>query len=187
MKTVTNKKLSRKLLLWLYALFLLAYWTGVFNRKPQRPPHTEAYVEAYGELALALSRETGVPPAIILAVGALESGWGSSELARRGNNHFGIKAWDESEQRCCLPTQEYYREKAHTVQACFRAYPDAGDSFRDFSYKIASSPRYAGLFEYSLSDYSAWARGLQACGYATDPHYADKLIRVVDTYRLHDL
>lgn len=152
-----------------------------------RPPQTEAYIQQYGALAVQLGKESGVPAPIILAAGGLESGWGSSELARRGNNHFGIKVDNSNQPARCMPTREFYRRRFHTVDACFRAYPNAADSFRDYCRKLRSDQRYQNLFRHGSRDYKSWAQGLQECGYATDPEYADKLIKLVKLYRLNEV
>lgn len=171
---------------WAYLVFLLVYWC-VPRRDPlPRPPEIETYVETFGPLAVQLGRETGIPHALILAVGGLESQWGKSELALDGKNYFGIKAKGE-EPRHCLPTQEYYRGRAHTITACFRAYDRPRESFRDFARLLSQEPRYAPLFKHEAKDVEAWAKGLQAQGYATDPRYAQKIIRVIKHYRLTDV
>ena len=147
-----------------------------------RPPHVAEYVATYGRVAAEVGQQTGVPPSIILAVAGLESAWGASELSRRGN-HFGIKAWG-SEPKHCLPTLEFEKKRALRVRACFRAYDDPKDSFRDFGRLLSSSPNYQSLFQLTVSDYRRWAHGLSDRGYATDPRYAEKLIRIIKQYRL---
>lgn len=152
------------------------------EKKPVRPAHVEAYLQEFGPAARAFSKETGVPKEIILAVGCLESGWGESELAQKGNNHFGIKAGDHP--RYCLVTKEYIRRRPKFVKACFKAYKEAEDSFRDFSRIISKDDRYKTLLEFGKRDYEKWALGLQTSGYATDPRYARKLVRLIRKYRL---
>lgn len=170
------------LLLVIYLLLLVAHLQRRRNAAQGRPPHVAAYLDTFREVAREVSAQTGVPPAIILAVAGLESAWGRSELSRQGN-HFGIKARGE-EPRYCLPTREFIRRKAHRVQACFRAYDDPEESFRDFGRLLSTAPHYQPLFRHARSDYQAWARGLSACGYATDPDYPEKLIRIIDLYQL---
>ena len=174
----------RRQILWAYLLFLAVYWWHTVNSDHRRPAHAEAYIQAFGPVASDLSRETGVPVAIILAAGGLESGWGRSELARESNNHFGIKNWEAGQPSHCLITQEFTGRQGRHEMACFRAYDSPQDSFRDYCRKLMTNPRYKPLFQYSSADYENWARGLQSCGYATDPDYARKLIRVIETYEL---
>lgn len=173
-----------RFLLCTYLVFLAAYWMWPSERI-QRPPQAEAYVERFGTVALEVGWDTGVPPAIIMAVGALESGWGRSKLATEGKNHFGMKGKGYQGQHYCDLTNEYIGGQRQRVRACFRAYETVEDSFRDFVAWLRDDDRYAGLFQLSGSDYEGWATGLQEAGYATDPLYAQKLIRMVEKYHLH--
>jgi flagellum-specific peptidoglycan hydrolase FlgJ len=169
-----------------YGFFVLLHYCRNVEKEeaPVRPPHTEAYIRQFGPVARDVSKQTGVPPSIILAVAGLESGWGGSELAQHGNNHFGIKAKSNQHPRKCLSTTEFYRRKRHRVRACFRAYFQPQDSFHDFASMLRADPRYESLFNIRSADYESWAEGLASCGYATDPKYAQKLIRLVRKYRL---
>lgn len=166
----------------IYLLLLVLHVQRRRNAFQNRPPHVAAYVEAFRDVAWEVGGETGVPPAIILAVAGLESAWGRSELSRRGN-HFGIKARGD-EPRHCLTTREFIKRQAHHVQACFRAYEYPEDSFRDFGRLLSTAPHYQPLYHHSPSNYRGWAQGLSDCGYATDPEYPQKLIRLIDLYRL---
>ncbi len=135
-----------------------------------------AYIAKYASWAQEQQREHGVPASITLAQGLLESAAGQSELARKANNHFGIKCgggW-------MGPT---YRQDDDTRNECFRKYRNVGDSFRDHSLFLKRN-RYAPLFKLKVTDYKGWAHGLKQCGYATDPHYAAKLIKIIETYDL---
>ncbi|MCB0632889.1 MAG: glucosaminidase domain-containing protein [Saprospiraceae bacterium] len=179
-------RLSRhiRFFLFLYVVFLIVYWTWPgFNY--ERPPQVQAYVDQFGKTAIQVGWDTGVPPAIILAVGALESGWGQSKLALEGKNHFGMKGKGSAGAKYCSGTREYIRGKAQRITACFRAYDTVEESYRDFADWLRQDERYAGLFNYSWQDYESWAQGLQDAGYATDPAYAKKLVRVVEKYHLH--
>lgn len=144
----------------------------------QRNSAYESYIHKYKELAIEEMQRYRIPASITLAQGLLESGAGNSLLARKSNNHFGIKcgsAWDGASVR-------------HTDDApneCFRAYKHPKESYEDHSKFLATRPRYSFLFNLSLTDYKGWARGLKRAGYATDPRYADKLIGIIETYELH--
>ncbi len=135
-----------------------------------------AYIEKYAEWAQEQQKEHGVPASITLAQGLLESAAGQSELATKANNHFGIKCGDNW-------TGDTYRHKAESGKECFRKYRSAQESFRDHSLFLKRK-RYASLFELKVTDYKGWAHGLKRCGYATDPNYAPKLIKIIETYDL---
>jgi len=169
----------------IYVLFWVMDWYHDRRAAQGRPGHVHAFVQRYSGMAQEVSMQSGVPAPLILAVGALESSWGSSELTQRSNNFFGIKAGNSSQPTCCLPTQEFVNRRARTVKACFRAYDDPRGSFRDFARLLSSEERYRNLFDHHPGDYARWAQSLQDSGYATDPNYAKKLIRVIQQYRLH--
>lgn len=119
-----------------------------------------------------------IPASITLAQGILESGAGMSDLARRSNNHFGIKchrSW--SGARVYAPDD--------TPNDCFRRYNTVNESYQDHSEFLVNGVRYRALFNLSITDYKGWARGLQKSGYATDRAYANKLIKLIEDYELY--
>ena len=119
-----------------------------------------------------------MPASITLAQGLLESGAGDSDLARRANNHFGIKCHNWT-------GPSIYRDD-DARNECFRAYSSAFESFEDHSRFLASGQRYRSLFNLKLTDYKGWARGLKTAGYATNPKYADRLIDIIQVYKLYE-
>lgn len=135
------------------------------------------YIEAYGALADEQEAAHGIPSCITLAQGLLESAAGRSTLASEANNHFGIKCHTGWEGASVLRDDDAAGE-------CFRAYATAAESYEDHS-RFLLRRRYSCLFDMDASDYRAWAEGLSRCGYATDPHYADKLVAVIERYGLH--
>ena len=134
------------------------------------------YIEKYKKIALEQEQSHKIPACITLAQGLLESGAGKSELATKANNHFGIKCHKDW-------TGETYSHDDETQNECFRKYRQAKDSYEDHSVFLLR-PRYASLFELPITDYKAWAHGLRNCGYATDPTYAAKLIKLIEDYQL---
>ena len=136
----------------------------------------QKYIERYASIAVSEMYRTGVPASITLAQGLLESGSGMSTLARKSNNHFGIKCHGWKGRKV------YHDDDAKGE--CFRAYDHAEESFRDHSDFLRYRDRYKFLFDYRTTDYKAWARGLKKAGYATDPRYADKLIKYIEDYDL---
>jgi flagellar protein FlgJ len=124
----------------------------------------------------------GVSPAIVAAHAALESGWGKRPLRAAGgadtNNLFGIKAGGQWQGAvAAATTTEYSNGAALKKVEQFRAYPDTASAFRDYADMLVSNPRYQGAL-HTGSDAHAFASGLARGGYATDPHYADKLSRL---------
>ncbi|MBX7108897.1 MAG: LysM peptidoglycan-binding domain-containing protein [Chitinophagales bacterium] len=138
----------------------------------------EAYIRQYSGVAVEEMQRTGIPASITLAQGIIESNAGQSPLATQANNHFGIKCHVEWKG----PSFTYDDDRKNE---CFRQYDSAIVSYRDHSDFLQSRPRYAVLFTYDVKDYKAWAKGLKACGYATNPQYANILIKCIDDYDLH--
>lgn len=136
------------------------------------------YIETYSRMAVEQQKKYGIPASITLAQGLLESAAGSSTLARESNNHFGIKCHSSWTGDTMLRNDDAPDE-------CFRVYPSAEESYRDHSLFLTGK-RYRQLFEYDITDYASWARGLSRCGYATDPNYASRLIAIIERYRLYD-
>ncbi|MCB0608400.1 MAG: glucosaminidase domain-containing protein [Lewinellaceae bacterium] len=154
-----------------------------------RPQKVQDYIRKYRYLYQPLSAESNVPVPIILAVAGLESDWGQSELARFANNHFGLKVksdWDG--QTYCKQTVEFWEYQSYNARECFRKYPLIRESYSDFGQFITTRPYYRSLFTGLPSwNHRVWAETLQACGYATDPEYAEKLLRLIWRYRLYEI
>jgi len=138
----------------------------------------QAYISQYKDLAIAQMLRYNIPASITLAQGLLESNAGMSELAKKGNNHFGIKCHDWTGATI------YHDDDAS--QECFRAYKDVYESYEDHSKFLAKQSRYRRLFQLARTDYKGWARGLKRCGYATNPTYANSLIDIIESYKLQE-
>lgn len=137
----------------------------------------QQYIDQYKDIAIEQMQRWKIPASITLAQGIFESGAGQSELAVKGNNHFGIK--------CHGWTGRTLYHNDDQQGECFRAYPSAFDSYEDHSRFLANGQRYRSLFSLKTTDYKGWARGLKAAGYATNPQYADRLIELIQLYRLY--
>lgn len=137
----------------------------------------ERYIYTYSEIAVAEMQRTGVPASITLAQGIIESGSGLSTLAVDGNNHFGIKCHNNWKGGTMNIDDDAKGE-------CFRTYDNPEESFRDHSDFLRYRDRYKFLFDLDRRDYKGWAFGLKQAGYATDPSYANKLIRCIEEYDL---
>lgn len=137
------------------------------------------YIEQFASLAVEEMYRSGVPASITLAQGLLESRYGLSELAVKGNNHFGIKChsnWSGGKM---------YHDDDRKGE-CFRVYKSPEESFRDHSDFLRYRDRYKFLFDLDPADYKGWAHGLKKAGYATDPAYPQKLIRLIEEYGLDE-
>ena len=143
--------------------------------------HRLAYIQRFTAVAQGESRKFHIPASITLAQGLLESNAGQSPLATKNNNHFGIKCFSK---HCKKGHCANFNDDSH--KDFFRIYPNAWESFRAHS-QLLQSNRYRHLQQIPLTDYKAWARGLQQTGYATDPQYANKLIALIERYQLHQL
>jgi len=137
----------------------------------------QQYIDQYKDVAIEQMQRYGIPASITLAQGIFESGAGRSELAVKANNHFGIKCNGWTGRRS-------YHDDDERGE-CFRAYDNAYESFEDHSKFLAERQRYRGLFNLKRDDYKGWARGLKAAGYATNPQYADRLIELIQLYKLY--
>ncbi len=138
----------------------------------------EEYVAQYKDLAVREMKRMGVPAAITLAQGILETESGNSELLKKSNNHFGIKCkstW----------TSGGVSHDDDAAGECFRQYKTAEDSYRDHSNFLRGNDRYAFLFRLDAKDYKAWSYGLKKAGYATNPAYPQILIKNIEQYNLN--
>jgi Muramidase (flagellum-specific) len=147
-----------------------------FSQK--RASSHDEYIKKYHRLAVEHQQKYKIPASITLAQGILESGAGKSDLAKRSNNHFGIKCHTDWTGDRTYHTDDIKND-------CFRVYKTVEESFEDHSRFLAERKRYAELFTYDITDYKKWARGLQKCGYATSKAYANRLIKIIEDYELY--
>ena len=138
----------------------------------------EEYINTFSAMAISEMKRTGIPASITLAQGIIESGLGKSRLATEANNHFGIKCHDDWTGPTIRHTDDRRNE-------CFRKYRNPEESFRDHSDFLVNQIRYKSLFSLDPTDYKGWAKGLKQAGYATNPDYANMLIRKIEENGLH--
>lgn len=155
-------------------LFAFFCSTPAFSQKWNKA--YQDYIDLYKDIAIEQMLKHNIPASITLAQGLLESGAGRSTLAVKGNNHFGIKCHEWNG-----PTMIKSDDRPDD---CFRVYTNPKQSYEDHS-AFLKRPRYKSLFQLSRTDYRGWARGLKACGYATNPAYAQSLINIIETYQLY--
>lgn len=148
---------------------------ATFGQKKQT---REEYINKYKDIAIYQMKTQGVPASIILAQGLLESDNGNSPLAVKANNHFGIKChktWNGATM--------YMDDDAKNE--CFRKYNNPVKSYNDHSDFLRGARRYSLLFDLEPTDYKGWAHGLKKAGYATNPKYADMLIKIIEENNLY--
>jgi hypothetical protein len=165
--------------IFLIIAFLLS---STYSALSQEAPNENIikYIEQYAALAVKEMERTGVPASIKIAQGIHETNAGKSDLVLQSNNHFGIKC-----KSSWTGEKVYHNDDAEGE--CFRKYEDAKASYLDHSDYLKSQPRYSFLFEYDANDYAAWAWGLKKAGYATNPIYAQTLIKYIEAYQLNEL
>ena len=183
MKKRTGRFIFLISVVFLFYSFFVAYPSAP-EKVAKRPWKVTQYVTKYRYLAVELNSQTNIPVPIILGVAGLESNWGSSELAKMANNHFGIKAFNWEGTTHCKNTVEYFNGTPQELMDCFRKYPLIRESYQDFANFLKSRDHYNYLFEQQPEDIYSWAYGLQFGNYATDPGYAEKLIRLIQDYQL---
>ncbi len=135
------------------------------------------YIEMYKDIAIREMKRMGVPAAITLAQGLLETESGNSPLVKKSNNHFGIKCKSNW-------TAGGVTHDDDAIGECFRLYKTAEESYRDHSNFLRGSERYGFLFKLDVRDYKGWANGLKKAGYATNPKYPLILIKHIEQYNL---
>ncbi len=146
----------------------------------------DVFFKKYAELAQDQMKAHKIPASIKLAQAACESGYGTSTLAKEGNNFFGIKCWgkgDCTERVVKLKDDDY--NNGELIKSTFMAFDKPEDSFEKHTQFLLGKDRYAFLFDLNVTDYKGWAKGLQKAGYATADDYATKLIRIIEDYELY--
>lgn len=158
------------------AIPLLCFATLIANS--QTKMSRSEYIDAYKWLAISEMHRSGIPASIKMAQGCLESGNGNSSLARKSNNHFGIKCRNDWKG-----ARVYHSDDK--INECFRKYPSVEESYTDHTNFLQQNTRYSHLFKLDCTDYKAWAHGLKAAGYATNPKYAQLVIKIIEDEKLY--
>jgi len=165
-----NYKIKIKLVV---SFIMLISFSEIFSQNLTR----KQYITKYSALAVKQMRQYKIPASITLAQGILESNNGNSKLAVKANNHFGIKChgWEGKK----------IFEDDDKKNECFRKYKSPLESFKDHSLFLNKYSRYAFLFDYKITDYKSWARGLKKAGYATNKKYPELLIKIIEDNKLN--
>jgi flagellum-specific peptidoglycan hydrolase FlgJ len=165
----------------LVAMFL---FTG---RAESVKPYVASYIEEHKYMAIDEMITSGIPASITLAQAIVESNAGLSGLARETNNHFGIKCKEYWKGANYYHPDDERDQQGNLIPSCFRKYDSVTASYQDHSDFLMTTEHYKALFTFDKTDYESWAMGLEICGYASDEGYADKLIRTIRLYNLHEL
>ncbi len=158
----------------IFALIIILFVSVGVNAQES---DSDKYIEKYKLIAIQHRFSYNIPAAITLAQGMLESGHGKSRLATEANNHFGIKCHSDWKGKRIYKDDDAKDE-------CFRVYDNVEESYTDHAIFLSTKSRYAFLFEYKITDYKSWAKGLKKAGYATNPQYPQRLIDLIERYDL---
>jgi len=145
------------------------------------------YIDKYKVIAVREMHRAGIPASIKLAQAILESASGKSELAKKANNHFGIKCGGDWKGKTFKRKDDDYKNGIR-IKSCFRVYGNPEESFvahSNFLTNPRKKSRYGFLFDYKKTDYKKWAKGLKKAGYATNRKYPQLLINLIEEYDLH--
>jgi flagellum-specific peptidoglycan hydrolase FlgJ len=154
-------------------------WDDLTPAEREKRTKQLAYVKAYHHLANNEMKKRGIPASITLAQGLLESNIGESRLATENNNHFGIKCFSKTcpKGHCSNFNDDHHKD-------FFRKFKTVEESYAAHS-QVLEKDRYRGLFKLASNDYRGWAHGLKKAGYATDPRYGEKLVRIIENLELY--
>lgn len=155
------------------AFGLLILSNSIFGQEISR----KEYIEKYASLAVKQMHQYKIPASITLAQGILESNNGNSRLAVKANNHFGIKCHGWEGKKIFADDDK--------KNECFRNYKNVLESFVDHSLFLNKYSRYEFLFNYKITDYKSWAKGLKKAGYATNTKYPELLIKIIEENKLY--
>lgn len=159
-------------------VLMILFSSTLLSQPPQFK--MQVYIEKYAQEAIHQMITYKIPASVILAQAIFESRSGGSELAKKSNNHFGIKCHNSWLGDTIIKTDD-------TLNECFRKYRSIEESYEDHSLFLTMRPRYAHLFNLPISDYKAWCYGLKNAGYATYPTYAEELIKIIEQTKLYEL
>lgn len=168
----------KRILLFIFILVLFTSWKSSKPKQVNRSQVTLEYIERYKDVAIKEHKRFCIPASITLAQGILESASGQSLLVKKTNNHFGIKCVGKCNNRnsVMMADDDPYDR--------FIKYKSPWFSYRHHSRFLTENTRYEKCFECG-DDYKCWAKQLKKCGYATSKTYTQKLIRIIETYKLY--
>lgn len=160
--------------------------TQTYEEKITYDLSREEFLERVAPDAVSIAQKQNIRPSLLVAQAALESNWGNSSLARESNNFFGIKGSSGK----IYPTTEYENNEKKNVDAAFKEYRSAYASMEDYAILLNegtswNSELYAEVI--NADNYTDAALAIQEAGYATDPAYSEKIIKIIEQYELYKL
>ena len=158
-------------------LFLLIALFPIISAAQSNVSAADKYIAKYHQLAILEMESTGIPASITLAQALHESANGTSLLAVKANNHFGVRCSSN------WAGKRFYRN-GNKRNYCFRKYNTVEEAYKDRSSFLSNNKKYSFLFKYGNQDYIHWAKGLQRSGYASSRTYAKQLISTINRYNL---
>lgn len=158
--------------------------TAFSTPPPRRDVKFDMYVQEHIDLVRTYALAANIPPSVMMAIALVESNAGTSDLAIKANNHFGIKHGGRWDGKTVPKKDDDYRD-GELIESQFRKYFSKEESFADFPKFLKSNTRYSYLLNLPPDAYAAWAYGLQEVGYATDTLYAEKLVARIHQYELY--
>ncbi len=170
--------MNKRLLIYIIPLILISCKTTQITNVTYSNTKRSEYIKKYNSLAIKEMKRSGIPASITLAQALLESDNGNSTLARKANNHFGVKCHNAWKGKKIYHDDDKRKE-------CFRKYNSVYDSYKDHTNFIKNGYRYKILFKIKKNNYKAWAKGLQKAGYATNNRYANMLIKIIEDNKLY--
>ena len=168
----------KRILLFIFILVLFASWKSSKPKQINKSQVTLEYIERYKKTAIQEHKRFCIPASITLAQGILESASGKSVLVKKTKNHFGIKCVGKCNNKNSVMMAD---DNPHDR---FIKYKSAWYSYRHHSRFLEDNKRYEPCFKCG-DDYKCWAKQLKKCGYATSKTYTQKLIRIIETYKLY--
>ena len=158
-------------------LFLLIALFPIISAAQSNVSAADKYIAKYHQLAILEMESTGIPASITIAQALHESANGTSQLAVKANNHFGVRCSSN------WAGKRFYRN-GNKRNYCFRKYNSVEEAYKDRSNFLSNNKKYSFLFKYGNQDYLHWAKGLQRSGYASSRTYAKQLISTINRYNL---
>lgn len=185
-KKISSILIFFSILLFIFSSILIFITFKAIIKKPnvENIVTNEEFIHLISDSAVDGYKRYNILPSITIAQAILESSWGKSDLSTKYKNLFGIKSSDFFKDKVTMPTFEYIDGQKIKIEASFRAYDNFEESIIDHNILIGTANRYEKVRK--AKNYKEAAMALYKCGYATDPNYPQKLIEIIEQYKLYE-